>query len=161
MARAVAGTTHGELWSARILVRRADELAIDVQSRRPNGIRKLRSQPLHLLAIEQIDVRKTAEPTRVDREEEAARFDLNVFDRTLDLLLRAFADGKDVVLGDVALLLRKNRGEAHRADLATGLNAVVARGNAGGQKARWRWLKGDIAHFESLQRFVSFPLIKD
>ena len=158
---AVARTAHRELRTARILVRCTNKLSVHIQTLRAHRVRKLRRHLLHLLTIEQIDIRKPAEATRIDREKEPSRFNLNIFDRALDLLLRVFADGEHVVFGDVAFLLRQNCREAHRTDLTTRLNAVVAGGDPGGQKARGRRLEGDIAHFESLQGLVGLSLIKD
>ena len=159
LSRRVAGTAHGELRTARILIGRADELPVHVQPGRSHRIGERRRQLLHLLPIQQVDVGVSAKHARVDGEEEAPRFDLDVFDDAIDLLLRAFTDGEDIVLGHVALLLRHDRGEAHGADLSGGLNTVVARGDARGEKARgWR-LEGDIAHFKCLQRFVGLALI--
>ena len=159
LPRGIARPAHRELRAARILIRGADELAIHVESRRSHGIGKRCGELLHLLPIQQVDVGIPTEQARIDGEEEASRFDLNVFDDAIDLLLRTFPDGKDVVFGDIAFLLRRDGREAHGSDLSGGLNPVVTRRDARREEARGRRLEGDVADFERLQGFVRLALV--
>ena len=43
-------------------------------------------QLLHLLSIEQINIGETTQLARIYREKETSRFNLNVFDRPINLL---------------------------------------------------------------------------
>ena len=139
----------------------ADEQTVQEDARRPHRIGERRCESLQLRAVEQVDVGEVGEAVRIDGEEETPRLDLVILDFAVHRLHRAVADREDPVLGDVALLLGDDGAKAHRPQLAHGLKAVVAAGNAAGDEPACRRLEGDVADLELLDQLVALPLVVD
>jgi hypothetical protein len=141
----------------------AEEEPVDEELPRARGVGERGGEPGHLRRVEDVDVRVVVGKglAGIDRPEEASRLELVVLDLPLDRLQRAVADGEDAVADDVPLLLRGDRAEAHRSELADRLESVVPARDPARDEARGRELEGDVADLEALEDLVLASLVPD
>ena len=129
---------------------------IDVQAPHAQGIGEARR-----VDREDVHGRVARDQGRIDREEEPARFVVQVARDAINRLGRRRAHIVDTILDDVPPLLGVDPGQLERAELRRRLHAEVVRGDGRGDEAGGRSAEGDVPGLDALQDVVLESLIPD